>query len=433
MKKRILCLALSAALMLGIFSSCGKSGTSASNASPAGSATAKNVTIHIFMGSPEITDAVNAMIKQYKTVAPNVTIQLQVLQSDLNTVLKSKIASGDVPDVFQTTNGPELKEYAEYSADLTSTPAAQALLDSIRTSMTYNNQVMGLPLKIDEFGILYNKTMFASAGITDTPKTLTELTAACEKLKAKGYTPFTNGYKEWWVYKHIIQHFVGASSPSDVGGLVSKFLAGTTTFSANPVMMNYFKFIDTTVKYGASKPLDTDYNGEVSALGSGKVAMATGIGSFAEANILKIDPSIKIGIMPYPVSEDASQANLIAGASQCLRLCKTSKVLNESEALFNWLFTSDYGKNTWFPKVAQLIAPIKNAVNPSGITIPVDFTALTTTGKVPSLDSAINYSDDSFHQKLGETMQAYVAKSKTQDQCITDIQKAWVQYGTPKE
>lgn len=429
MKRKIACLALAAVMVLGSMSGCKKSTSStASTTSPNAP-----VTVHIFMGSPEITDAVNTSIAEYKKVKPNVTIQLQVLQSDLNTVLKSKIASGDIPDVFQTTNGPELKEYSEYSADISNMPAVKALASNIKSSMSYNNQVQGLPLKVDEFGILYNKTMFANAGITSTPKTFSELEAACKKLQAKGYTPFANGYKEWWVFKHVMQHFVGAANPTDVPGTVDKFLKGTTTFSANPVMNNYFKFVDLSVKYGAAKPLDTDYNGEVTAIGGGKAAMVTGIGSFAEANILKIDPSIKLGIMAYPVSEDASQANLISGASQCLRFNKDSKSLTAAEDFYNWLFTSEYGKKTWFPKVAQLIAPTTDAVTPEGLSIPTDFAAQTTKDKVPLLDSAINYSDDSFHQKLGETMQAYIAKSKSQDQCITEIQKYWTQLGTPKE
>ena len=37
--------------------------------------------------------------------------------------------------------------------------------------------------------IFYNKDMFAKAGITTLPKTYTEFEAACEKLKAAGFTP----------------------------------------------------------------------------------------------------------------------------------------------------------------------------------------------------------------------------------------------------
>lgn len=39
----------------------------------------------------------------------------------------------------------------------------------------------------------YHTEMFEDAGITETPKTLTELLEACEKLKAAGYTPISAG------------------------------------------------------------------------------------------------------------------------------------------------------------------------------------------------------------------------------------------------
>ncbi|HBF38186.1 MAG TPA: sugar ABC transporter substrate-binding protein, partial [Firmicutes bacterium] len=72
-----------------------------------GAAAPKPVTIKIFMGSPEYSDAMNALINQYKKVAPNVTIQLEIMQSDLPTILKARIAAGNIPDIFQTTAGGE--------------------------------------------------------------------------------------------------------------------------------------------------------------------------------------------------------------------------------------------------------------------------------------------------------------------------------------
>jgi len=427
MKKRILCILLCVVSVLSLATACSKSSSGGVSENPN-----KPVTIHILMGSPEITDAINASIKEYKKVKPNVTIQLQVLQSDLNTVLKTQIAAGNVPDAFMTTNGPELKEYAAYSADLSNTPAAKALLPTVAKSMSYDGQVQGLPLKIDEFGIIYNKQMFASAGITQLPLTLSALQADAKKLQAKGYTPFTNGYQEWWVFKYELQSFEAAAN-SNVSDLANEFIDGKTTFQANPVMMNFFKFIDMTTQYGLPKPLETDNNGEISAMGGNQAAMLTGQGTWAEASILKIDPTMKLGFMPYPVSEDPNQANLEDGAGQCMRISKSSKVLSETEDYYNWLFTSDYGVKTWFPQVAQLIAPTTNAVTPSGVTLPTQFTALTTQQKIPAYDSAANYSDDSFNQKFGDIVQAYIGKTESESNCITDIEKTWQQLGAPKD
>jgi raffinose/stachyose/melibiose transport system substrate-binding protein len=132
--------------------------------------------------------------------------------------------------------------------------------------------------------------------------------------------------------------------------------------------------------------------------------------------------------MGYPVSDDPSKAMIITGADQALRINKDSKVARETIDFFNWLYTSDYGKN-WFANVAKVIPPIKDGTMPN-LQMPKAMEEYLKTGK--SGDLAINYSLDSFHQKLGEIMQAYIGGAKSKDQAIDEIQKAWVQLGAPK-
>ncbi|OPJ59505.1 ABC transporter substrate-binding protein [Clostridium oryzae] len=388
----------------------------------------KSVTITCFQNSPEYTDAINAYIDQYKKVKPNVKIDLEITQADYPTLLKAKIASNNIPDVFSSTAGGEIKSYAEYSADLSNEPLAKAMTDAVRTNMSYNGKVLGLPLKANVFALIYNKDLFEKAGITKPPTTVSELEAACKKLQSAGITPFTNGYKEWWVFKHIFQHYMDADTP-DVSKLVDKFIAGKTKFEDHPLLYdNFFDFIDLSLKYGTAKPLESDYNAEVSAFASEKVAMMTGQGAWAEEGILKINPNIKIGIIGYPVSNNPKQSQIIAGADQALRIYNKSKVLNETKALFNWLYTSDYGKS-WFSETAKVIPPIKDAKMPN-LQIPKAMQQITKTQKVG--DVAINYSLDSFHQKFGEIMQAYISKAKTRDQAVREIEKAWMQLGAAK-
>lgn len=437
MLRKALCLAVVIVFVFSLLTGCGgtqnidnQTKTQAQTAKEATTqvttaAEAKPVTIKIFQNQPEYTDAFNAYVNEYKKAAPNVTIEMEIMQADYPTILKSKIASGDIPDVFCTTAGGELKAYAEYTADLTNEPLAVAMTDSVRQNMTYDGKVLGFPYKVDYFGILYNKKMFADAGITQLPMTLAELEDACKKLQAKGITPFANGFKEWWVQKHIFQHFLGAESNGNAESLVNDFISGKTTFKDHPLLITFFDFIDFLVKYGTDKPLETDYNGEVSALGTGKVAMITGQGSWAEEGITKLDPNIELGIMPYPISADSKNTNFCAGAGQCVRLYKDSKVLDETRKLYNWLYTSDYGKN-WFSQVAKVNPPLKDVPLPD-LQIPKDFVEKTKT--IPVAGEPVDYSLDSFHQKFGEIMQSYIAKGITRDQAIDEIQKAWIKLG----
>ncbi|MNJ46400.1 Multiple sugar-binding protein precursor [compost metagenome] len=362
---------------------------------------------------------------------PNVTINLEIMQADYNTVLKSRIAAGSTPDVFQTTAGGDIDTFAEYSADLTNEPLAAAMTDAVRSNMSSSDgKVLGLPIKGNLFMLIYNKELLEQAGITEAPKTTAELQDAITKLEAKGTTPFANAYKEWWVWKHVFQHFVDAAAKDanmSAKDLVGSFIAGETTFQEHPVLYNnFFEFTDLTVKHGTDKPLERDSNAEVSDFASGKAAFMTGKGAWDEEAIKKINPDIQIGISGYPVSDKAEQALIITGADQALRINKDSKVAKETIEFFNWLYTSDYGKN-WFSSVAKVIPPIKDAPLPD-LDMPKQMEEILKTQ--PSGDLAINYSLDTFHQKFGEIMQAYIGGSQPKDKAVEEIQKAWIQFGS---
>ncbi|MEC0371043.1 ABC transporter substrate-binding protein [Paenibacillus chibensis] len=437
MKKKILALSFSLVLIMGLLSACGGSKTddNTSSGTEGSEKTAtddsKPVTINMFTASPEYTDAFNAYIAEYKKVKPNVTINLEIMQADYNTVLKSRIAAGSTPDVFQTTAGGDIDTFAEYTADLTNEPLAAAMTDAVRSNMSSSDgKVLGLPVKGNLFALIYNKKLLEEAGVTSVPKTMTEMQDAVTKLEAKGITPFANAYKEWWVWKHEFQHFINAAA-QDAGvsskELVDKFIKGEAKFKDYPVLYNnFFDFVDLTVKHGTDKPLERDSNAEVSDFASGKAAFMTGKGAWDEEAIKKISPDIQIGIAGYPVSDKPEQSMIITGADQALRINKDSAVLKETVEFFNWLYTSDYGKN-WFSSVAKVIPPIKDAPLPD-LDMPKEMEEILKTEK--SGDLSVNYSLDTFHQKFGEIMQSYIGGSESKDQAVSDIEKAWVQLGS---
>ncbi len=430
--RKILCLAVCIVIAVGLLCGCevtdsSKKATDQPTSAGTQEATTKPVTISILQCQPEYSDAYNAYVSEYKKAVPNVTIDLQVLQADYPTVLKSKIAADTIPDIFMTTAGGELKAYAEYSADLSIEPLASAMLDGVKKDMTYDGKLMGVPLVMDTFPLIYNRKLFADAGITEIPKTLSDLEAVCQRLQEKGITPFANGYKEWWVQKHIFQHFLAGES-TDTSALVNDFIAGTTTFYDHSTIMNYFDFVDMTIKYGLPKPLESDFNAQIANFANGKAAIITGQGQWIESSVTKINPDFDFGVMLYPVSDDTGKANVCAGSAQCLRVYKDSKVLKEAKDLLNWLYTSDYGKQ-WFGGVAKVIGPVKDAAAPD-MKLPKEFTELTK--NTPAAGAPVNYSLDSFHQKFGEIMQAYIGNAKTKEQAIDEIQKAWTKLGAAK-
>ena len=85
--------------------------------------------------------------------------------------------------------------------------------------------------------------------------------------------------------------------------------------------------------------------------GTGKAAMVLGQGAWIEADSLAIDPELQIGFNGYPVSDDASQCQVISGSDQSLHVYNDSEVLQQTLDFVNWWYTSDYGQ-AWFNDVA---------------------------------------------------------------------------------
>lgn len=427
MKRRLLSLIIAVILSVGMLTGCKREEASpkpsakstVSKTSKTSKVTSAN--INIFVNNPEYVDAINEYIKEYKKNKPNITVNLKTVQSDYSQLLKMKIKSGDMPDVFTTSAGSEIKEYAKYSYDLTGQPLAKAMTDEVRMNMSYKGKVYGFPIKENVYGLVYNKDLFDKNKIP-VPKTLVELEAAAQKLKSMGIQPFSTGYNEFWVFRHVFMNFLDASQPDDVEGLVKSLSSGKAKFETYPLINdNFFKFIDLTVKYGDIKPLETDLSAELADFAMGKAAMIIGQGSWAEADILNINPKIKLGVTGYPVDDKTSNAFIVAGTEQATRIYKDSPALAEVLDLYNWLFTSDYGKK-WFSKVAKVMPPI-NGGDMSKMQIAKEFETYKKENRVG--DMYVNYVTDDFHQKFGEIMQGYIAKTFTKEQAVKEIENSF--------
>ena len=314
MKKKIISVLLCTAMTATMLAGCGGSGedTQAPAASgpeeeaPAASepaaeepaaqesaaASDEEAEIYMFIASPEYADAINELVDAYKEVAPNVTINYETTQNDYPTLLKAKLNSGEVPEIFSSTSGKEIDVYKEYSFDLSGQPLEETMQPAVASMMASpedGSGLYGIAIKGNYFGMIYNKAIFEECGITQFPSTVSEMEAACEKISAAGYKPFTTGFNEWWVFKHVGQHFVNAAAQNagiTTAELVARFEKGEAKVSDYPELYdNFFNFIDLAVKYGDDKPLETALDGELSAFGTGKAAIICGQGAWVEAGI----------------------------------------------------------------------------------------------------------------------------------------------------
>jgi len=198
-------LALCAVLLL---AACGSSGSGASGgASSPASAGPVKLTIWVGWSARELS-VFKGVIAGYEKLHPNVTVTVRGSVNDDQIV--AAIRGGNAPDVVSSFTSSNVGAFTTSGAWIDLDPFLKK--DNISTSTftpatMYYTQYKGtrtaLPLLADTWGLYYNKAMFAKAGITGPPKTISQLVADAKKLtvrnpdgslKVVGFDPFSGFY-----------------------------------------------------------------------------------------------------------------------------------------------------------------------------------------------------------------------------------------------
>ncbi len=150
-------------------------------------------------------------VADFEAANPGVKINIQAIQNeDMDGKLQTALNSGDAPDIFMARGGGKLADVVaagqaqELSID---DSTKEATGDAAFSAFTIDDKVYGMPMSILPGGIYYSKDLFAQAGITETPKTIEDLEAAVDKLKAAGIAPIALGAKDAWPAAHWYYFF----------------------------------------------------------------------------------------------------------------------------------------------------------------------------------------------------------------------------------
>lgn len=139
--------------------------------------------------------------------------------------------------------------------------------DALRPLYTYDGKVYAVPFVQSYWVTYYSKTAFKKAGITDTPKTWTELESAVAKLSANG-SKFCTGQSEGWPSFVPFQMFLGAASPTFYNDLTEN-KAKFNDPTVKQALTTWKKWIDS----GWTTSADTKTFDCPAAMKAGKVGM----------------------------------------------------------------------------------------------------------------------------------------------------------------
>ena len=205
MKKKVLGVGLGITLVALTLAGCGlagqtagQSGTEVKGAAGSNGGNGKGasgdgkVELEFFNCKVEGEAVFNKVIEKFEEEYPNVIIK-QTAPADSETVLFTRVSTGDVPDIMSVypaeTAYHTMMDDGVYT-ELTNEEWLHRASDSALEFSTWNGKIFAMPFALNSFGIYCNKTMFQEAGL-ELPSTWSELMAVCEAFQAKGITPFT--------------------------------------------------------------------------------------------------------------------------------------------------------------------------------------------------------------------------------------------------
>lgn len=379
----------------------------------------KQVTLNFMLNSPELTEQYNEMVAEYKKVKPNVTINLEILQNDYQTVLKTKLNSGEAPDLFMSSAYNDNKVFKDYAYNLDNEDFMKNIDPSMLTAVTLDGHITGYPFLVQAHSFIYNKDLFAKAGITTLPKTLDDLKDVCAKLKAIGVQPFSSGFAEWWVLPQTTYPAMSDVNGGDYVGLFKKIEDGSQKFGDLPQVDFALDLIDLIKSNSGSKPMESTFDMQCSDLANGKVAIIHQ-GTWAEDSIRKINPNINIGFFNTPTSNGNDV--LAVDSNLTFRVYKDSKNLKEVLDWLRWLTTSDYGKS-WIPEKIKQISPQAGAKMPDTMLAKETGKAIADKKTCPWW---IFLGPDGIEQPFGVAFQNYAAGTATRAQTKEALTKIFV-------
>lgn len=296
---------------VGTTTAAGTTATTAAGESPTTSAgEATPLTLWVGFGGREL-EVITEVVAEYDEDHPEVTVEV-VGEIDDDTIV-SALRGGNAPDVASTFSSANVGTFCKSGGfvDLGPYMEASGITEDMFTAPPmYYTQFEGvrcaLPMLADAYGFYYNQAMFAEAGLTEPPQTITELTEYARQLtqqNADGSFEVLGFNPLFGFYQNTPANFAtmyGADYVDDEGAsIMGQDPAWAEMLEWQKSMVDELGY-DNLVEFGTGAG---DEFSASNAFQTGKVAMAID-GEWRVAFIGAEAPDLDYGTAPVPVADD---------------------------------------------------------------------------------------------------------------------------------
>ncbi|MCK5199389.1 MAG: extracellular solute-binding protein, partial [Spirochaetales bacterium] len=287
-----------------------------------------------------------------------------------------------------------------------------------KPAVTYNGKIYALPLDLAGLGVLYNKDLFAKAGISAPPATVAELKVVIEKLKAIDVIPFGVAFKEEWTLRHMFA--MGQAATVEPIPFAGKMNEGNAKFWNNQ-MNKAFETFDLIAANSNKKPFDSDYTNETTLFAQGKVAMMTQ-GLWAMGNVFKVNPDIDAGMFGLPVFEDPSKGRLMVDVDYRIGINAKSQNIDAARKFLEFM-TSKEATDIWISEAKLISSIVGTSVDAIGSSVATDIKAYIDNDK--TYPWGYSYWAPGLSNEIGKLMQMYYLGEMTKEDVCSTMDDLW--------
>lgn len=275
------------------------------------------------------------------TAQTGIEIELVTPGSDYETVMKTRMASGDLPDIWET-HGWSVARYSEYLRTLNDQSWFDRVDDSILPVISDDaGNIYCLPLTVGINTITYNKDVFEAAGVDPYAiRTWSDFEAACEKIKETGAAPIFCGDKDSSTIAQLCENIPPAFLTLECveDNQIAALKDGTFDFGTywTPIA----EMVDGWMQKGYFNEdiLTSDNDAACQALANGECGMVFGGGN----NILfarTYNPDANLGYLACPGVKEDDNCFLSMGEGTCIGMWKDTEYSEECQRFLEYLST----------------------------------------------------------------------------------------------
>ncbi len=263
--------------------------------------------LNIMMSFPQYLEHWEKYCRQFEAkilAEDNIKLKINMempSSEQYDSVLQARLTGDDAPDLY-TIHSNNIGVYTKAGnlTDLSDQALAGKIFENVRNTVSVEKKLMAVPLESQAWGVLYNKKIFADAGVTP-PDTLDELKDVVKKLKDKGYTPFMLAYQEQWVPQLMTALTLGGKVTGDVPDWLDRMYKDQGSYEE---MKDIFDVITLIMQNGTERAMEQGSEVGAAEFANGKAAMFVQ-GTWASNTIMTTNPNMELGVMALPVNNNA--------------------------------------------------------------------------------------------------------------------------------